>query len=421
MASLCRSCANISDKPICPSCGGDRLIAHDEIEQLSLAHLDCDAFYATIEKRDDPSLDGKPVIVGGGVRGVVSTCCYIARAYGVRSAMPAFKARQLCPQAVFIAPRMSLYVQEGRRVRAMMQALTPQVEPLSIDEAFMDLSGTTALHGGAPAQSLVKLQNAIEAEIGITVSIGLSFNKFLAKTASDFDKPRGFSVIGRAEALDFLTSRKVGTLPGVGPAAVSALSDHNLYTIGDLRTAGKLKLQSIFGDWGARLFELSNAHDPRIVDPEGERKSISAETTFNEDIAAIEELEDILWTLCDKVAARARASALSGRTVTLKLRDQKFRIITRRRTLNEPTLLAARLFEHGRALLGAEADGRIRYRLIGIGLSDFAPAEDADKGDMFDSKTPKLAAAENAIAKARKRFGPDVVKTGRGLRAEGDD
>ncbi len=418
MASVCRSCAAISDETICPSCGGDRLLTHGELGDLSIAHLDCDAFYATIEKRDDPSLEAKPVIVGGGVRGVVSTCCYLARAYGVRSAMPAFKARQLCPDAVFIKPRMALYVQEGRRVRAMMQALTPLVEPLSIDEAFMDLSGTTALHGGAPVQSLVKLQNAVFAEIGITVSIGLSFNKFLAKTASDLDKPRGFSVIGRAEAVQFLASRKVGTLPGVGPAAVAALGDRGLHTIGDLRSAGKLQLQSIFGDWGARLFDLANAHDPRAVDPEAERKSISAETTFNEDIAEVEALEDILWTLCDKVAARARASDMAGRTITLKLRDQKFKIITRRRTLNEPTLLAARLFEHGRALLGPEADGKIRFRLIGIGLSDFAPAAEADKGDMFDERTPKRAAAETAIAKARERFGRDAVKTGRGLRAE---
>lgn len=421
MPNLCRSCAALSDAPVCPACGGDRMAAHDEVTQLAIAHLDCDAFYATIEKRDDPSLAAKPVIVGGGVRGVVSTCCYVARAYGVRSAMPMFKAMALCPDAVVMKPRMALYVEEGKRVRTMMQALTPQVEPLSIDEAFMDLNGTEALHGGAPAQSLVKLQNAIEVEIGITVSIGLSFNKFLAKTASDFDKPRGFSIIGRTEALEFLRTRPVGTLPGVGPAAVRALEDRNLRTIGDLRMAGQAKLQAAFGDWGARLFELANARDPRAVDPEGERKSISAETTFNEDIADRIELEDILWTLCEKVAARARAYDLSGRTITLKLRDQRFKIITRRRTLNEPTLLAARLFEHGRALLAAEAYGRTRYRLIGIGLSDFAGAEDADKGDLLDDKTPKLAAAEEAVAKARRRFGRDAVKTGRGLRADEND
>jgi DNA polymerase-4 len=416
---LCRSCAHLFDAgERCPACGGDQLVRHDELAGLSIAHLDCDAFYATIEKRDDPSLESKPVIVGGGVRGVVSTCCYLARAYGVRSAMPMFKARALCPDAVVIRPRMSLYVEEGRRVRALMQALTPLVEPLSIDEAFMDLSGTEALHRGAPAQSLAMLQNRIEEEIGITVSIGLSFNKFLAKTASDIDKPRGFSVIGRGEALEFLRSRAVGTLPGVGPAAVAALGAHNLRTIGDLRGAGRAKLSSIFGDWGVKLFELANAHDPRAVDPEGERKSISAETTFNEDIADVQALEDILWTLCEKVAARARACDMAGRTITLKLRDQRFRILTRRRSLQEPTLLASRLFEHGRALLAPEADGRKRYRLIGVGMADFAPAAEADKGDMLDAKTPKRAAAESAVAKARSRFGDDAVKTGRGLRAE---
>lgn len=420
MASLCRACAALhAETPAaCPACGSDRLIAHGELSVLSIAHLDCDAFYASIEKRDDPSLEAKPVIVGGGRRGVVSTCCYVARAYGVRSAMPMFKALKLCPHATVIHPRMALYVEEGRRVRALMQALTPQVEPLSIDEAFMDLTGTEKLHAGAPAQSLAKLQSEIEAQIGITVSIGLSFNKFLAKTASEFDKPRGFSLIGRAEALDFLAPRPVATLPGVGPAAVRTLEGRSLRTIGDLRAAGRARLAGLFGDWGVRLYELSMAHDARKVDPEGERKSISAETTFNEDIAAREELEDILWVLCERVAARARASETAGRTVTLKLRDQRFQIITRQRSLHEPTLLAARLFEHGRALLAGEADGRIKYRLIGIGLSDFSPASEADKGDLLDEKTPRRAAAEDAVAKARARFGKGAVKTGRGLRAE---
>jgi len=266
----------------------------------------------------------------------------------------------------------------------------------------------------------LKLQSQIEAEIGITVSIGLSFNKFLAKMASDLDKPRGFSVIGREDALAFLAPRSVGALPGVGPVAARALEDRNLRTIGDLRAAGADKLAAQFGDWGRRLYELSNARDFRRVDPEGERKSISAETTFNEDIADIEALEDILWILCEKVATRARAVDTAGRTVTLKLRDQRFRIVTRRRTLSEATLLAARLFEHGRALLAGEADGRKHYRLIGIGLSDFSAAEDADKGDLLDDKTPKRAAAEAAMAKARARFGRGAVKTGRGLRAEED-
>lgn len=394
---------------------------HAELSQLSIAHLDCDAFYASVEKRDDPSLEPHPVIVGGGKRGVVSTCCYVARAYGVRAAMPMFKALKLCPQAKVVHGEMRKYVEEGRIIRRMMEDLTPQVQPLSIDEAFMDLSGTEALHGGSPAQSLIKLQNKIWQERRLTVSIGLSFNKFLAKTASDLDKPRGFSVIGRSEALAFLESRAVSTLPGVGPAGATALERNGLKKIGDIRLVGPQRMRALYGDWGAHLFALSMADDPRIVDPHGERKSISSETTFFEDVSDIEALEDILWPLCEKVAARCRATETAGRTLTLKLKDTRFKIITRRRQLPEPTLLAHRIFEVARELLAGDADGRTKYRLIGVGLSDFSDASAADKGDMLDTETPKRAAAEAAIAKARSKFGKDAVQTGRALKAEWDD
>ncbi len=405
----------------CTSCGEEQSVEHAELGQLSLAHLDCDAFYASIEKRDDPSLQPHPVIVGGGKRGVVSTCCYVARAYGVRSAMPMFKALKLCPEAKIVRGDMRKYIEEGRHIRSMMQDLTPLVEPISIDEAFMDLSGTEMLHTGAPAQSLIKLQNRIWAERNLTVSIGLSFNKFLAKIASDLDKPRGFSVIGRAEALNFLAPRAVSTLPGVGPAGATALERNGLKRIGDIRETGEARMRALYGDWGGHLFALSIANDPRRVDPEGERKSISAETTFFEDIAEIEALEDILWPLCEKVAARARACETAGRTLTLKLRDARFKIVTRRRQLIEPTLLASRMFEVARQLLAADADGRTKFRLIGVGLADFSPAAAADKGDLLDAETPKRAAAEAAIAKARSKFGKDAVVTGRALRAQQDD
>ncbi|MCX7360175.1 MAG: DNA polymerase IV [Alphaproteobacteria bacterium] len=418
---LCRACANETTTPHCLHCGEERPLEHAELSGLSIAHLDCDAFYASIEKRDDPSLQPFPVIVGGGKRGVVSTCCYVARAYGVRSAMPMFKALQLCPQAKVVHGEMAKYVTEGRIIRRMMEDLTPQVQPLSIDEAFMDLTGTEALHGGTPAQSLIKLQNKIWEERNLTVSIGLSFNKFLAKTASDLDKPRGFSVIGRGEALEFLESRSVGTLPGVGPAGATALERNGLKKIGDIRHVGPQRMRSLYGDWGAHLFALSMANDPRKVDPDGERKSISSETTFFEDVSDIEALEDILWPLCEKVATRCRASESSGLTLTLKLKDTKFKIITRRRQLPEPTLLAARIFAAARELLQAEADGRTKYRLIGVGLSDFSDAAVADKGDMLDTETPKRAAAEAAIAKARQKFGRDAVVTGRGLKVQRDD
>jgi DNA polymerase-4 len=262
------------------------------------------------------------------------------------------------------------------------------------------------------------LQNRIEAERGITVSIGLSFNKLLSKTASDLDKPCGFSVIGKAEALDFLAPRSVSTLPGVGPAGAKALGKYDLRTIGDIRGAGEAKMRARLGDWGGHLFQLSNAQDTRRVDPDGERKSISAETTFFSDIAERETLEDILWPLCEKVAARARASSLAGRTITLKLREKSFKTITRRRQLGEPTILAARLFETALALMEGDVDGRKHFRLIGIGLSDFSDAADADHGDMLDEATPKRAAAEAAIAKAREKFGREAVLTGRGLRGK---
>lgn len=417
MSALCRECAaHVGAGEKCAACSGGRIVSHDEMLALTIAHLDCDAFYASIEKRDNPDLAAKPVIVGGGRRGVVSTCCYVARAYGVKSAMPMFKALKLCPQAEVVKPNMAKYAAEGRAVRARMEALTPMVQPVSIDEAFLDLSGTQALHDGAPAQTLIKLQNAIEREMNITVSIGLSFNKFLAKTASDLEKPRGFSVIGRAEALAFLAPRPVGSLPGIGPAGAKALEKRGWRTIGDLRAAGRKALEAALGEWGGHLFELANAVDSRTVDPRGDRKSISAETTFFDDIKDPAALEDILWELCEKVCARARAHSTAGRTITLKLRRADFKIITRRRQLHEPTLLAARLFEIGRALLAPEADGRATFRLIGIGLSDFHDAADADKGDMLDQETPKRAAAEDAVAKARAKFGKDAVLSGRSLK-----
>ncbi|PJN96384.1 DNA polymerase IV, partial [Amaricoccus sp. HAR-UPW-R2A-40] len=205
MPSLCRDCLTPSPDPgRCPACRSPRTVAHPELLDLAIAHVDCDAFYASVEKRDDPSLRDVPLIVGGGQRGVVTTACYLARIHGVRSAMPMFQARRLCPQAVVVKPRMARYVEVSRQIRALMEALTPLVEPLSLDEAFLDLTGTERLHKAPPALLLARLQARVEAELGVSVSVGLSHNKFLAKTASDLDKPRGFSVIGRAETAAFL-------------------------------------------------------------------------------------------------------------------------------------------------------------------------------------------------------------------------
>ena len=242
----------------CWTCGSPRLLRHPEIDTLAIAHVDCDAFYATIEKRDDTSLADKPVIVGGSHRGVVLTACYVARTYGVKSAMPMFEARRLCPQAVVVRPDMEKYARVGREVRALMLKLTPLVEPVSIDEAFMDFSGTARLHGMSPAQALAGFAVEVEDALGITVSIGLSCNKFLAKIASDLDKPRGFAVLAGSEAAAFLATKPVTMIFGVGKVAERRLARDGMHTIGDLQRAGEVELMRRYGAEGARLARLAH-------------------------------------------------------------------------------------------------------------------------------------------------------------------
>lgn len=414
MSGRCRACFAPADPPRCTACGSRKVIAHDELDALAIAHIDCDAFYASIEKRDDPALANQPVIVGGGKRGVVATACYVARLHGVRSAMPMFKALKACPDAVVIRPRMQVYAREGKRIREMMEAVTPAVEPLSIDEAFLDLSGTQRLHGAAPAVTLMKLAARIRAEVGVTVSVGLSYNKFLAKTASELDKPDGFSVIGRAEAADFLRPRPVESVFGVGPAFARTLNRDGLKTLGDVIARGEDALIRRHGPSGARLWRLAQGIDHRPVARDGERKSVSAETTFFDDVASHEELENRLWPLCVKVADRMKAQGIAGRVVRLKLKTAAFKSLTRRRTLGQPAQLADTLFRTGRELLRAEAQGP-RYRLIGIGFSKLEPAS-GDARDLLDPDGLKRAAAERAMDSARARFGPSAVIKGRALK-----
>jgi len=417
---LCRDCLRDDDgddaEPRrCPACGSPRLLRHPERDSLSLAHIDCDAFYAAVEKRDDPSLIDKPVIIGGGKRGVVSTACYIARTYGVRSAMPMFKALKACPEAVVVKPDMAKYVAVGRQVRRLMQELTPLVEPISIDEAFLDLAGTELLHHASPAVTLARFARRIEREIGITVSVGLSYAKFLAKVASDMDKPRGFSVIGRAEAVSFLASKPVGLIPGIGQASAAKLAEAGFRLIGDLREAPVDKLFRLAGKDGPRLKNLANGIDPRRVTPERETKSVSSETTLDVDLSRFEELEPVLWRLCEKTSKRLKHQELAGRTITLKLKTADFHSITRATRLPEPTQLAARLFAAGRELLRRECTGP-RYRLIGIGASDLTGPEDADHGDLADVATPRLKAMEGALDALRARFGDAAIGKGLSLR-----
>lgn len=416
MKALCRDCLTTGEAAFarCPACGSPRVVAHPELDRLSIAHLDCDAFYASVEKRDRPELRDQPVIVGGGKRGVAATCCYIARQYGVRSAMPMFKALKLCPQAVVIKPDFARYKAESRRILGALAELTPLVQPLSLDEAWADLGGTERLNGGPPALQLARLQRRIEAETGLTVSIGLAPNRFLAKIASDLDKPRGFSVIGEAEAQAFLAPKPVSILPGVGPVFAAALRSDGFATVGDLARADVKDLVRRYGEHGLRLHDLAHARDRRPVDPDSDRKGMSAETTFETDLSDLGDLEDALWPLCDKLAAKARREGVASRVVVLKLRRTDFRIVTRRRTLPEPIQTARALFAHGRELLAREADGR-PYRLIGIGMAELTEAADAP-ADLFGSGEAKALKAERAVDRLRERFGAGVLVTGRGLK-----
>lgn len=423
MAALCRDCLTLADpgpRRRCPSCFSPRLIDHPERDALSLAHIDCDAFYAAVEKRDRPELADKPVIVGGGKRGVVSTACYIARIHGVRSAMPMFKALELCPNAVVIKPDMAKYAEAGHTIRSMMLDLTPLVEPVSIDEAFLDLSGTEKLHGAPPAHVLARFAKRVEDEVGVTVSVGLSYAKFLAKLASDAEKPRGFSIIGRKEVLARLAVLPIGALPGIGKVSAQRFAAMGYNKIADIQRVEQSFLARQFGDDGYRLWQLAHGIDNRRVEPERDAKSVSAETTFEHDISDSETLLPVLMELCEKVGRRLRRSDLAGRTVVLKLKTKDFKQRTRNQTLPEPTRRAAKLYEIGRDLLLRELDGT-RFRLIGIGVSDLYDSEDADHGDLVDTKAKRGAELEEALDRLRDRFGGQAVTRALIMRAPDED
>jgi DNA polymerase-4 len=408
--SFCRDClADASpNSSRCSNCRSPRLLRHPELDGLSIAHVDCDAFYTTIEKRDDPALASEPVIVGGGKRGVVAAACYVARTFGVRSAMPMFEALRLCPHVKVIRPNMEKYVAVGREVRRMMLALTPQVEPLSIDEAFLDLTGTERLHAMTPAKALARFAFDVESKIGITVSIGLSGNKFLAKVASDLDKPRGFAVLGVDEAPAFLASKPISFIFGVGKISAAQFARDGFHIIADLQKTSEVELMRRYGEEGRRLGRLARGLDAREVSADRETKSVSSETTFERDISDFRSLERILWNLTEEVSARLKAKDLAGATVTLKLKTADFRIRTRARSFGSPTQLASRIFAAGKELLRREANGT-RFRLLGVGLSALVPADRADPGDLVDGR---IAEAELAVDRLRARFGDDAVVRG---------
>jgi DNA polymerase IV len=392
----------------CGACGSPRLVRHRALRSLALAHIDCDAFYATVEKRDDPEIADKPVIIGGGKRGVVAAACYIARTFGVRSAMPMFKALALCPSAVVIPPNMAKYVRVGREVRQAMQALTPLVEPLSIDEAFLDLAGTQRVHGMIPAKVLARFARDVERDIGVTVSVGLSCNKFLAKIASDLDKPRGFAALDQEDARALLAEKPVGFIFGVGPATQERLAQRGFRTIADLQRADEVELMKQFPTEGRRLWRLARGIDDRRVVPDRGAKTISSETTFESDIRDFATLEKLLWRLSEKVSSRLKSAELAGSTITLKLKTADFKQRTRSQSIAAPTQLAAKIFAVAREMLTKEIDGT-PFRLLGAGVSALRKGSHEGDSDMLDRRA---AHAERAIDNLRRKFGDAAVIRG---------
>ncbi|MAN14954.1 DNA polymerase IV [Alterinioella nitratireducens] len=417
MPALCRDCLTRFDAGRrCPACGRPRIVAHAELFDLAIAHMDCDAFYASVEKRDNPELRDKPVIIGGGKRGVVSTACYIARIKGVRSAMPMFQALKLCPEAVVVRGRMEVYVETSRRIRAMMEEMTPAIEPLSLDEAFMDLTGTEKLHGVPPAVMLARLTRRMQAELGITGSIGLSHNKFLAKIASDLDKPRGFSVIGAAETVEFLDPRPVGLIWGIGAVGQAALDKAGIRTFADLRRWDRQDLHARFGSMGDRLWHLARGQDHRRVSRNAPMKSLSSETTFFEDTSDPDLLDGHIWRLAEKVSDRLKAKRIAGRVVVLKLKRADFTLISRRRSLEDATQLTDRIYRAAKAMFDQVPQGK-PYRLLGVGVSDMVAEDHADRsGNLLDPQEAARIKAERASDEIRRKFGADAIVKGRSLR-----
>src|ERR1700734_305895 len=414
MPRLCRDCMKhcSSDSTRCFDCGSPRTIDLEAADGLAIAHVDCDAFYAAVEKRDDVNLRDKPVIVGGsGPRAVVATCCYIARTFGVRSAMPMSRARALCPNAVVLPPDMAKYARVGREIRTRMMELTPLVEPLSIDEAFLDLNGCEPSNGAGAAETLARFARRVEVEIGVTVSVGLSYCKFLAKMASELNKPRGFASLSREEAKAWLATQSVERLWGIGRVGRERLQRSGFRLIGDLQRIEEREGLFRLGEDGLRLWRLAQGRDDRAVHAERETKSVSSETTFDRDLSDKAELTRILLAQCDRVATRLRREALATSGITLKLRLADFSLRTRSRSGFRATQLAPRLFAAARPLLDAQPDG-LAYRLLGVAATELGPSDGAGEEDMFVRDSGREKTREAAIAALRDRFGPPAGQRG---------
>ena len=377
---ICRDCEHnhsLSSLVYCPACSSPRFVQHPEIHNLPIAHIDCDAFFATVEKRDNPELVDKPLIIGGGVRGVVSTCCYIARQSGVHSAMPMYKALVVCPDAIVLKPNIKKYRRVAEQTRMLMREATSLIEPVSIDEAYLDLSDLSISYDNSPALALIRLTNRLESQLGISASVGLAPNKFLAKLASDFDKPRGFSVIGRNDAMDILRPLSVKKINGVGPVLARKLAQAGITTIAQLQSRTERDLVARFGSIGHSLTHFCRGHDPRPVKPQRKRKSISAETTFESDVDDLQTLQETIRLLANRLCDRLLNSAKATTVVTLKLKTSRFRTFTRAYTLHHATQQPNVIYETAKHLLSKEIKPNQKFRLVGLGASKLVETEEA--------------------------------------------
>ncbi len=413
---ICRDCANFStDKIKCHKCNSPRILEHDELLSLNIAHIDCDAFYASVEKSRNPLLINKPVIVGGGKRGVVTTCCYIARIKGVKSAMPIFKAKKLCPEAIIIHPKMTLYKRISKIVFSKFNQLTPLVETIAFDEAYLDFSGTYQLYKKTPAELLVKLALEIEKQLGITISIGLSENKFLAKLASSFNKPRGFTVIGKSEKLEFIKNLHIKNIPGIGPSLQKKFERNSIITIDNLRKLDKKKLINGFGNFGGTVWNMARGIDERKVNPSNQRKSISKETTFETNISDFNELKKTLWALSENVSEILKKNNTFARLLTLKLKRHNFKTITCSFTFLEPTYLAENIYQTAISLLKNKIE-QAPFRLIGLSTSKFCIEKQQSFSNLkLNKKSQKIEKTEHVVDKIRLKFGKEIIKKGRSM------
>ena len=374
-----------------------------------IAHLDFDAFFAAVEENSDPSLRGKPVIVGGGERGVVATANYVARRYGVHSALPLRTARGLFPHGVFITGNHHLYQEYSHRLMNMLEGYSPLVEQMSLDEAYVDLTGTERLFG-SPVRTARLIQRRVQEELNLSISVGLATNKLVAKVASDHQKPAGFTVVFPGQEAEFLAPLPVERLPGVGPALLRQLRDRGVVTVDDLVRVPSHLLRLSFGEWGEMLAHRARGEDSRLVVPRAGVKSISREHTFDEDTGDIRILESTLIALTEDVCRRLRHKRLEARTITIKIRYSDFVTHTCSHTLPRPLDVDEILFREVLELFRQGRRRRYHLRLVGVGVSNLAPR--AWQDDLFDQELPLLRELDLKLDAIRDKYGKDAIHRG---------